>query len=90
MTKHTEYTYKQTDTGQWFVMFGKNGCKGFIAQVISQEHAKFITKACNNYDKLVEMLEEIVDHWRMNDENYYKSELCTDMLALLSQLEDGE
>lgn len=37
--------------------------------------------------ELHEALKALVDHFRMNDENYYKSELCTNAINALREAE---
>jgi len=41
--------------------------------------------------KMYEMLKTIVDHFRNNDENYYSSELCTEAINVIREIEkDGK
>jgi len=49
----------------------------------SKENARLMAAA----PKMRKALEEILDHFRNNDEAYYKSDLCTDIIQTLNEAE---
>ncbi len=43
---------------------------------------------CDLVTDLYEALKALVDHFRANDENYYKSDLCTDAISALAKVDN--
>jgi len=66
MSEHTKLRWKLIDVMGCVAIYGNDGNKHDGVLVwheptkIQKANAKFIVKACNNYDKLREALEEII------------------------------
>ena len=50
-----------------------------------QRIIEYYERKLGSYSDLYEALKALVDHFRCNDENYYKSDLCTDALSALAK-----
>ena len=51
----------------------------------TEANARFIVKACNNHERLIETLQDVKDWMQSND--FYASDLYTDILEALANIE---
>jgi hypothetical protein len=62
----------------------------FICRIDDAKEAEANAKLIASSPNLYEALKALVEHFRSNDENYYKSDLCTDAIVALRKAEGKE